>query len=144
MNERIKELAEQCAWERGEGRAMRDDEKLEQQEQEPVAWMMVNKTLTPTARCLYWKPQEDWHITWDSVPLYAAPKPKEPLKEAVYEFFTKYLNRVEYSDSDRPFNPITIGCCRVMMLQPLGDLLNKMRELSGADPNPLEKLQNEN
>ncbi len=73
-----------------------------------------------------------------------AKEPKDPLKEAVYEFFTKYLNRVEYSDSDRPFNPITIGCCRVMMLQPLGDLLNKMRELSGAGPNPLEKLQNEN
>jgi len=71
-------------------------------------------------------------------------EPKDQLKEAVYEFFTKYLNRVEYSDSDRPFNPITIGCCRVMMLQPLGDLLDKMRELSGAGPNPLEKLRNEN
>lgn len=43
-------------------------------QQEPVAWMMVNKTLTPTARCLYWKPQKDWHITWEAVPLYAAPK----------------------------------------------------------------------
>ncbi len=69
----------------------------------------------------------------------AQQEPKDPLKEAVYEFFTKYLNRVEYSDSDRPFNPITIGCCRVMMLKPLGDLLDKMRELSGAGPNPLEK-----
>ena len=73
----------------------------------------------------------------------AQQEPVDPLKEAVYEFFTKYLNRVEYSDSDRPFNPITIGCCRVMMLQPLGDLLNKMRELSGAGPNPLEKANNE-
>ena len=42
---------------------------LEQPEQEPVAWMMVNKThnLGPS---LHWKPQTDWHITWEAVPLY--------------------------------------------------------------------------
>ena len=62
----------------------------------------------------------------------------DELKECVKEFFDKYLNRVEVSDGDREFHPIRISCCRVMMLEPLGELLNKMRELSGAKPDPLE------
>lgn len=45
---------------------------LEQPEQEPVAWMMVNKThsLGPS---LHWDPRTDWHITWEAVPLYTNP-----------------------------------------------------------------------
>ena len=39
---------------------------------QPVAWMMVNKVIGPPS--LHWKPQEDWHITWECKPLYTAPK----------------------------------------------------------------------
>jgi hypothetical protein len=60
----------------------------------------------------------------------------DELKECVHEFFTKYLNHVEESDSGREFNPITIGCCRALMLEPLNQLLERMRVLSGAEPNP--------
>jgi hypothetical protein len=59
------------------------------------------------------------------------------LQSVVKEFFNKYLNYVEESDSGNLFNPITIGCCRVMMCKPLDELLEKMRVLSGANPNPL-------
>jgi hypothetical protein len=62
---------------------------------------------------------------------------EDELKECVHEFFTKYLNYVEETDSGRPFNPVTIGCCRSLMLEPLNKLLDRMRELSGAEPNPL-------
>ncbi|MFI3218237.1 MAG: hypothetical protein QX189_03870, partial [Methylococcales bacterium] len=58
------------------------------------------------------------------------------------EFFNKYLNIVEESDSGRLFNPITIGCCRVMKVEPLGQLLEKMRVLADADKNPLEEMNN--
>jgi hypothetical protein len=61
----------------------------------------------------------------------------DELKECVHEFFTKYLNHVEESDSGREFNPVTIGCCRALMLEPLNELLERMRVLSGADRNPL-------
>jgi len=55
------------------------------------------------------------------------------LQGLVKEFFEKYLNRVEESDSGKEFNPITISCCRALMLEPLNNLLNKMAELSGAE-----------
>lgn len=60
------------------------------------------------------------------------------LQKLVKEFFEKYLNRIEESDEGRLFNPITIGCCRAMMVEPLGKLLENMRKLSGAAKNPLE------
>lgn len=55
-------------------------EALAEPEQEPVAWMMVNEEHghKPT---LHWKPQEDWHITWKVVPLYAAPPARKPLTD---------------------------------------------------------------
>jgi hypothetical protein len=59
------------------------------------------------------------------------------LQEVVKQFFERYLNRVEESDSGRAFNPVTIGCCRSLMIQPLHKILERMRELSGAKPNPL-------
>ena len=55
------------------------------------------------------------------------------LQGLVKEFFEKYLNHVEESDSGIMFSPITINCCRVMMMQPLNDLLIKMAELAGAE-----------
>lgn len=93
----------------------------------------------------YWNPDESSLMFKEGrsgawVPLYTAPV--DELKECVHEFFTKYLNRVEESDSGRAFNPITIGCCRAMMIEPLGELLERMRMLSGAKPNPLNEREN--
>ena len=65
------------------------------------------------------------------------------LQQLVKEFFNTYLNRVEESDEGRLFNPITVNCCRVMMMEPLNELLRKMRELSGAKQNPLS-MEREN
>ena len=56
------------------------------------------------------------------------------LRLCVKEFFEKYLNYAEESDSGKMFHPITVSCCRVMMMQPVSDLLHKMCELSGAKP----------
>jgi hypothetical protein len=50
----------------------------------------------------------------------------------VREFFDDYLDVQEESDSGRVFNPIYIGCCRCMKIEPLSKLLNKMRQISGA------------
>ena len=56
----------------------------------------------------------------------------EELKQLVKSFFEDYLDYVEETDEGRVFNPIHISCTRVMMTQPLGHLLIRMRELSGA------------
>ena len=61
----------------------------------------------------------------------------QKLKEAVKEFFNVYLNRVEESDNGYPFHPVSVGCCRAMLSKPLGELLETMRELSGADKDTL-------
>lgn len=61
----------------------------------------------------------------------------DELKLLVREFFEKYLNVVEESDSGKAFNPVGISCCRAHMSQPLDNLLHRMRILSGAKPNPL-------
>ena len=53
----------------------------------------------------------------------------ERLKELVREFF-KYLDTVEESDSGREFHPVTISCCRTMMMDPLNKVLKEMKELS--------------
>jgi hypothetical protein len=57
----------------------------------------------------------------------------DELKECVKVFFEQYLNRREESDSGRMFAPIYVSCCRALMLQSLGELLEKMRVLSGAE-----------
>ena len=57
----------------------------------------------------------------------------DELKECVKVFFEQYLNRREESDGGRMFAPIYVSCCRVMMTEPLGELLEKMRVLSGAE-----------
>jgi glutamyl-tRNA reductase len=58
----------------------------------------------------------------------------EELRVCVKEFFEKYLNHAEESDSGKMFHPITVSCCRVMMMKPLSNLLHKMCKLSGAKP----------
>jgi hypothetical protein len=55
------------------------------------------------------------------------------LRVCVKEFFEKYLNRTEESDSGKMFNPIVVSCCRAMMTEPLSNLLDRMAELSGAE-----------
>jgi hypothetical protein len=55
---------------------------------------------------------------------------EQELKKLVNEFFTKYLDYTEESDSGNMFNPIYISCCRVMMHEPLNKLLSRMKELS--------------
>lgn len=55
------------------------------------------------------------------------------LEACVKEFFEKYLNRVEESDSGKMFHPIYISCCRAAMLEPLDKLLDRMANLSGAE-----------
>lgn len=57
----------------------------------------------------------------------------EQLRECVKEFFEKYLNRREESDGGRMFAPVHVSSVRVMMVEPLGELLEKMRVLSGAE-----------
>ena len=54
------------------------------------------------------------------------------LQTLVKSFFKDYLGYQEESDSGRVFNPIHISCTRVMMTKPLGELLKRMKELSGA------------
>jgi hypothetical protein len=61
------------------------------------------------------------------------------LKEKVKELFNTYFNYVEESDGGYLFHPIAVGCCRVMKMEALGKLLTEIRELSGANPDPLER-----
>ena len=56
----------------------------------------------------------------------------DELKECVKEFFERYLNRREESDSGKMFAPIHLSCCRVMLVAPLNILLERMQVLSGA------------
>jgi hypothetical protein len=65
------------------------------------------------------------------------------LRVCVKEFFEKYLNRTEESDGGREFSPITVSCCRALMLEPLNKLLERMAELSGAAPKVTYNLQGE-
>lgn len=55
------------------------------------------------------------------------------LQELVKTFFQDYLDVTEESDSGNIFHPITINCCRVLKVQPLNELLAKMRELAFDD-----------
>jgi hypothetical protein len=54
------------------------------------------------------------------------------LQALVKSFFEDYLNYEEESDSGRVFNPIHISCTRAMMIEPLAELLMRMKELSGV------------
>jgi 3'-phosphoadenosine 5'-phosphosulfate sulfotransferase (PAPS reductase)/FAD synthetase len=60
-------------------------------------------------------------------------KKGDQLRLAVKEFFEKYLDVVEESDSGRAFKPIEVSCCRAMKIEPLNKLLAEMRALSGAE-----------
>jgi hypothetical protein len=60
----------------------------------------------------------------------------EELKATVRSFFEDFLNVREESDSGRVFAPITLSSTRCMMTDPLCDILQKMRKLSGAADAP--------
>ena len=51
------------------------------------------------------------------------------LQQCVREFF-EMLDYQEESDEGRLFRPITIHCSRVMMVEPMNKLLDRMKELS--------------
>ena len=57
----------------------------------------------------------------------------EELKQLVKSLFEDYLNYQEETDEGRVFNPIHITCTRVMMIEPLAKLLDRMKELSGVE-----------
>lgn len=59
---------------------------------------------------------------------------REELQTLVKDFFEKFLDTWEESDSGKEFHPITISCCRAMKIEPLNNLLNRMRKLSEAKP----------
>jgi hypothetical protein len=56
----------------------------------------------------------------------------EELKACVKSFFEDYLNIRECSDAGYMWAPIAVSCARAMKLEPLGNLLERMRILSGA------------
>ena len=56
----------------------------------------------------------------------------DELKATVRSFFEDFIDIREESDSGRVFAPITISSCRCMMIEPLAEVLTKMRTLSGA------------
>jgi hypothetical protein len=55
------------------------------------------------------------------------------LKATVRSFFQDFIDVREESDSGRVFAPITISSCRCMMIEPLAEVLAKMRKLSGSE-----------
>jgi hypothetical protein len=55
------------------------------------------------------------------------------LKATVRSFFQDFIDIREESDSGRVFAPITISSCRCMMIEPLAEVLAKMRKLSGSE-----------
>jgi hypothetical protein len=55
------------------------------------------------------------------------------LKATVRSFFQDFIDVREESDSGRVFAPVTISSCRCMMIEPLAEVLAKMRKLSGSE-----------
>lgn len=60
----------------------------------------------------------------------------ERLRHLVKTLFNDYLNAVEESEGGKLFFPTTISTCRAMKIAPLNNLLEEMRQLSGADTLP--------
>ena len=116
---------------------------------EPVAWIAAyDLERLPLYDC--WVNGEK---SKGSVPLYAKPSEhdlgiaeaigfdkgykasqaeNDELKATMRSFFEDFIDIREESDSGRVFAPITISSCRCMMIEPLAEVLAKMRTLSGA------------
>jgi hypothetical protein len=63
----------------------------------------------------------------------ATVKHETQLREATRELFEDYLDLVETNDEGRPFRPIFISNCRVMTVEPMAQLLQKIKRLSGLE-----------
>jgi len=50
----------------------------------------------------------------------------------VKKLFEEYLDVIEFSEGGTKFHPVQISCCRSMMIDPLSELMERMRKLSGA------------
>ena len=74
---------------------------------------------------LEWCPEAEWVLRAQHARI-------EELRATVRSFFEDFIDIREESDSGRVFAPITISSCRCMMIEPLADVLAKMRTLSGA------------
>lgn len=57
---------------------------------------------------------------------YSAKLDTMSVRELIAEFFS-YLDYTEETSSGREFHPITIGSCRVLMSEPLGMCLDRLR-----------------
>ncbi len=53
---------------------------------------------------------------------------QKTLNELVTEFFS-YLDLVEESDNGNLFHPVTIGCCRNMIIPKLENCLKEMKKI---------------
>lgn len=93
---------------------------------EPVAWMLVDENWNDF--CRY-----SSYPTKGAIPLYNHPTEHEELKATVRSFFQDFIDVREESDSGRVFTPITISSSRCMMIEPLAEVLAKMRKLSGSE-----------
>ena len=61
----------------------------------------------------------------------------DELRDCYKELLQNYLNIREESDTGPMFAPVQVSSVRVMLVEPLGELLEKMRALSGAErPTP--------
>ena len=75
----------------------------------------------------------DWELLSDAADLIVKQAYEiEELKTTVRSLFEDFIDIREESDSGRVFAPITISSCRCMMIEPLANVLAKMRTLSGA------------
>lgn len=52
------------------------------------------------------------------------------VKQLLKELFS-YLDYTEITDSGREYKPITISCSRVLMCEPLGNCITKLKEHKG-------------
>jgi hypothetical protein len=66
----------------------------------------------------------------------------DELKELVRSFFDDYLSTWEERPDGSIYHPINISCSRVMKMESLGELIEKMRALSEAKV-PYKREQHE-
>jgi hypothetical protein len=79
----------------------------------------------------YAKNQGEWHNIDDTCEEAANELDRlYKLELDVRKPFNNYWGITEYPNSNNEFHPVTISCCRTMMIAPLGKLLKRIRGLS--------------
>ena len=58
---------------------------------------------------------------------------EKELKALVKSFFEDYIDLREESEGGNMFSPVYVSCSRALRSKPLSELLDRMRELSGAN-----------